>query len=65
MKSVEHLGTRKGNICSTKLMSFESNNRNKNITDLCRGINEFKVTIPELILTGTRMVICSQSHRTF
>jgi hypothetical protein len=57
VKPVEHLGTRKGNIrCETrrtfrnkereylkgKINELETNNKNKNIRDLYRGINEFK-----------------------
>jgi hypothetical protein len=39
MKQVEHLGTREGNIWKVKL---ETNNKNKNIRNLYRGINEFR-----------------------
>jgi hypothetical protein len=41
MKPVEHLGTRKRNICKAKLMSLRLIIK-KNIRDLYRGINEFK-----------------------
>jgi hypothetical protein len=42
MKPVEHLGTRKWEYVKGKINELETNNKNKNIRDLYRGINEFK-----------------------
>jgi hypothetical protein len=42
VKPIEHLGTRKGNIWEAKFNELESNNKNKNIREFHRGINEFK-----------------------
>jgi hypothetical protein len=41
MKPVEHLGTRKGNISKTKLMSLKLIIKPE-VLEICRGINEFK-----------------------
>jgi hypothetical protein len=44
-----------------KINELETNNKNKNIRDLYRGINEFKkVTNLELILPRMISAICSQ-----
>jgi hypothetical protein len=42
VKPVEYLGRRKENIMKAKINELETNNKNKNIRDLYRGINEFK-----------------------
>jgi hypothetical protein len=45
----------------SKINKFETNNKNKNIRDLYRGINEFKKGHqPRIILSTMGMVICSQ-----
>jgi hypothetical protein len=42
VKSIEHLGTRKKEYLKGKINELETNNKNKNIRDLYRGINEVK-----------------------
>jgi hypothetical protein len=42
VESVEHLGTRKGNIRKSKLMRLELIIKTKILRDFYRGINEFK-----------------------
>jgi hypothetical protein len=37
-----HFGKKKREYLKDKINELESNGRNKNIRDLCRGINEFK-----------------------
>jgi hypothetical protein len=36
------LRTKRGDYLKTKINELETNNKNKNIRDLYRGINEFK-----------------------
>jgi hypothetical protein len=42
MKQVEYLRTKKREYLKCKINELETNNKNKNIRDLSRGINEFK-----------------------
>jgi hypothetical protein len=49
-----------------KIVELESNNRNKNIREWYRGINEFKKWYqPRISIIKMRMVIRSQIHRSF
>jgi hypothetical protein len=40
-----HFRNKKREYLKDKINDLESNSKNKNITDLCRGINEFKKVI--------------------
>jgi hypothetical protein len=42
VKPVEHLGTKKREYLKGKINELETNNKNKNIRDFYRGMNEFK-----------------------
>jgi hypothetical protein len=61
VKPVEHLGTRKGNISKTKLMSLKLMIKTK-ILEMCTDAlqNLRKVTNLQFILSRMRMVICSR-----
>jgi hypothetical protein len=49
-----------------KINELETNNKNKNIRDLYRGINEFKKGYQPIInIIKDEKVICSQIHRVF
>jgi hypothetical protein len=46
VKPADISGIKRGNIGKTKLMSFATNSKNKNIRDLYRGITGFKRGLP-------------------
>jgi hypothetical protein len=49
-----------------KINVLEINNKNKNIRDFYRGINEFKKWYrPRINIPRMRIVICLQIHRVF
>jgi hypothetical protein len=58
VKPVEYLGTRKGEYLKGKINELETNNKNKSIRDLYKGINEFKKGYqPRINIMRMRMVI--------